>query len=278
MLRRPGLGVLITFLIFILSCAGLKSIFKKPTVKYESMSIAGISLKETDLEFNFKIINPNSIGISFTNYDYHFEVNNNPLLQGTQQLNTKIPANGGNTFKVPAKVNYSDLFKAAKSLAGRSESPYRLRGTASVKTPIGPIEIPFSHSGKFPLFKKPDIKLTSLKMSNLSLIGATLLFDIQVNNPNILELNIVKFNHNFAISGNEIVKSQTSEPMKIQKKGQSQLSIPVNIRFADLGSAVQDVLKGRTVNYRLNGNMDLKLPGGPLVIPYDQAGTIDIQK
>lgn len=278
MINKLRLLTLLVLTVSIVSCASIKEMIKEPDVKYDDMKITAISLKDIDLQFNFQINNPNSYGVTLTDFDYQLEINNASFLDGEQTAETQVPASGSGFFQVPVRVNYSTLYNTVRSLSGKDEAPYRIKGTARVKTPIGPIGIPFSASGNFPLFQKPTVKLSNLKVEDLSMLSVTLLFDLEINNPNVLKLDISRFNHSFAIAGNQVVESVTSDPMTINKNSKSELSIPVKVNFGNLGSAFRDVLNGRTVNYQLRGDAMIDLPGGPVTVPYDQAGTIDIER
>ncbi|OQY28416.1 MAG: hypothetical protein B6244_07390 [Candidatus Cloacimonetes bacterium 4572_55] len=270
--------ILVAVWVALASCATVKDMFQEPKVDFDSMSITGVTLKNTDMEFTFNIFNPNALGVTFSDYEYHLEINDHSFLSGSQPQGIEVPAKGTNQFKIPATVNYSDLASSVQSLVGKSEAPYRLHGSAAVKTPIGAINVPFSHSGTLPLLKKPNVRLASLKIDEISLLNASLLFDIEVENPNILELDIVNFNHNFSISGNSVAESVPSGPMKIRKKGTSTLSIPIQIDFLKLGTTLRSVLNGGSTDYQLGGNIEIKLPGGNLSMPYDHSGSIDLQK
>ncbi len=260
------------------SCAGLKNLFDQPKINYESFAIQSISLKDIDLNINFRIQNPNAIGITLTGFSYNLEVDSHPFLRGEQQTGLQIPANGSSGFTVPAKIVYSDLFQSVKSIVNNQEAPYRMQGTAQVKTPIGAVGIPFSYSGTFPLLKKPNLALKSLKTKDLSLTGVSLVLEVEIENPNLLELDVLKFNHNVILSGNEIAKSLTSAPMKIAKNGKTQLTLPIRVNFLEAGMAIKQVLQGGSVSYQLRGDMLTRLPGGDVALPYDQGGTIQIQK
>lgn len=265
-------------LILLSSCSTMSNLFKQPDVRFNNMAIQRINLSTIDLLFKFDVTNPNPLGITLTDYNYVLEVDQKNFLTGATPSQIAIPGNGRGILEVPASINFSDLYRAVSSIAGNDEAPYHIKGDVRVKTPIGPISVPFSKSGNFPLFKKPSIKLASLRLDDLGLLSANLVFDVQIDNPNILSLAITKLNHNFSLSGKPVLQTQTTERMQIAQKGKSNLSIPVKLNFVELGSAFKDVLTGGNVNYQLNGNMSLDLPGGVVDMPYNAGGAIPITR
>ena len=270
--------MLIIFISVMVSCAAVKDLVKKPTVKFRQMSISAITLSDINLKFDFDLINPNGFGITLTDYNYQLDVNAVKFLTGDQGMQTAIPAKGMTTFSIPVTINYQNLFKTVASLVGQDEVGLQVQGNVSIKTPITPFTIPFSKSETIPLFKKPDINITSLKMKDVTLWDTKLVLDLEIKNPNVISLDINTLKHKFSISGNKILETQISEVMSLQKKGVSTLSIPITVNFKELGSAIKDVLAKGNVDYRFEGEMALGLPGGPVKMPFDRSGSIKITK
>lgn len=101
-------------------------------------------------------------------------------------------------------------------------------------------------------YKKYEIK-------NISLTKADIVFVFDIDNPNSIPLSIRDIDYNLQLNGSGFV-SGTFEGFSLNAKEKKTVSIPVQIKYADLvGQAVKVAQKfisrSGNITYRLDGNL-----------------------
>jgi LEA14-like dessication related protein len=122
---------------------------RKPTGSLQGLKFQDISLDSATLLFDVEVDNPYPAALPLLNMDYDLASSNNPLLSGTADVQSIIPANGKKVVSLPAKIKYLDLVKAFKDFRPGSEIPYKANLGLSVDTPaLGKIRVPTSKEGQ----------------------------------------------------------------------------------------------------------------------------------
>jgi len=99
------------------------------------------------------------------------------------------------------------------------------------------IELPDNISGfKVP---KPTAEIVNFDIDSISLTDITLQFDIQINNPYPVGLNLSKVETAFFVENKQFFKTATDR-LKIKAKGKETTKLLVNIKYADMANIVKD--------------------------------------
>ena len=70
---------------------------------------------------------------------------------------------------------------AARELKGLDEVPYRLDGAFGFMTPIGELQLPYSHAGVFPVLRRPDVAYHKLNWKGIDLAKQTASLGLVLN-------------------------------------------------------------------------------------------------
>ena len=144
-----AMSVVVSF-VFCSGCDTLNALgVRKPTASLQGLKFQDISLDSATLLFDVEVDNPYPAPLPLLNMDYNLASNNNPLLSGTADVQSMIPANGKKVVSLPARIKYLDLVKAFKDFQPGSAIPYKADLGLSVDTPaLGKIRVPTSKEGQ----------------------------------------------------------------------------------------------------------------------------------
>ena len=279
MYKKISLIVLLSIIFFFSGCAELQNILKdaikKPTVSFEKVDFKDVSLFDTTMLFDFKVTNPNPVGIRIKNIAYNLKMYGRDFAQGVLDRGIDMSANSSNIVQLPVKVKYLDLFKTAGDYLKNDRVNYDISGAIGV----GAFEIPYQKAGSFIKPRLPDISLKRAKVNKLDLTGAKMLFVMGVKNPNKFPIKIKNLNYGIKLSGVEFTSGRLNRSTNISSGGSSEVRLPVNVQFLQLGQSLMKVLGGSSSNYELNGEMNFDVPGfGVRSFPFKKTGELPFIK
>lgn len=132
-------------------------------------------------------------------------------------------------------------------------------------------------SGCFSLSKvieKPKVKLESLNVKSPTLEGATLIFALQVDNPNKVPLQVDELTYDLEMSGKALSSGRLPKGARVEAHSKSVIEIPVPVKYSDLFASVMQLIKNSSSPYRIKGSAKI----GPFQIPFDQTGEVKLPK
>ena len=280
--------ILLLVLMPLFGCSTLDAVkdaagIKNPDVSISGMRVTGLSLEGAELEFALNVDNPNPVAINLAGFDYALLINGQQFLQGEQRSQVKIPARNANEVKVPVAFKFAELAKLSQGLLDKDKLNYEIKTDALVDLPVlGVKKFPVSDSGDLPIPKVPNISLAGIKIDQLGLTGAKLGLQLNVDNPNNFGLDIRQLVYNLTVNGQQWAQSNLGETISLDKKGNSQLNIPISLNFLEMGSALYKVLtQSQPLDYQLNGDMklDTSLPLlKDISAPFNKAGTVNTKR
>lgn len=252
----------------------------KPTVSMSDARITGISFDQAKLEFTLDVNNPNPIPVQFAGFDYHFLVNGQQLMAGEQRDGVKIAANQTSQVKLPLVLKFVDVFESIKSLADNKTLDYAIKTDALLDLPImGMVRIPAEKAGQVPVPQLPKISLDGIKIKSLGFKGADLEIGLNLDNPNAFDIDIRDLGYDLVVNGQRWLQSQGKDTISLAKSASSQVKVPLNLSFLDMGLTLADLLKQQsTLDYQLVGNMnmDTSLPMlKDIALPFKQSGSVN---
>lgn len=259
----------------LIQCAALEELVLKPTVSYEKLTVKNLSFTDGTFSFRFQVNNPNSVGFTVRQINYNLQLNNSPFIKGELNKGIQLPANGTAFFEVPVTIQYFDFFKSIQDYIQLDQLPYSLNGSAS----IGPFTIPFDKTGNFSKPKLPNVSLKSISISEFSLAGASLELNVAMKNPNVFPVQFDGLDYDIKLSDISVANGNAEALKSIEKNGETDLKIPVNIGFLDLGTSVYQALKNSSVSYTITGHLKSKVADGKIMsFPFQKSGQVSISR
>ncbi len=122
--------------------------------------------------------------------------------------------------------------------------------------------------------KTPKASVENVKLTDLSLSKADLLFDIAVENPNPLGIHLSGMDYNLLIAGASFIKGQKQDKLDIKANGKARVSIPLSLTYSEIHKAVKSFADLDTVPYQLKLKIGVNLPVlGDIKIPVSKTGS-----
>ncbi len=253
-------------LLFVLGagCASIDAVkqaagIKDPTVSVAGVGISRLSPEGLTLQFTLDVKNPNPVPLNLAGFDYALMLDGKQLMAGEKRNRVRIKARGDSRVTVPVSLKFSDLSRLISGGLKKENLDYELKTAALVDLPVvGVKKFPASQKGSFPVPKIPDISLTGIDIKKLTLSGASVVIGASINNPNSFGLDINQLAYALSINGKPWAKSMLDKKLSLQGKGRSNLTIPVELNFLEMGGSLyQMLMQGEGMNYRLKGDMKL---------------------
>ncbi len=262
-------------------CASLmdRADIHKPTVTLEQTRLAGLSLDGIEILVTLNIHNPNPFAINLAGFDYALAINQHKVGGGQQRDGVEIDGHADTQVSVPVKLNFTELFKLVGDLGERDSIDYEIDATTYIDVPvIGLQSISSRQTKTFPLPKRPNIGITGIKVNSFDFAGANITLGLQVKNPNAFSVEMSKLDYRLNIGDEEWVRTRLDHAATLAAKGVSEMEIPVQVNFFDMGGMIFKALKEKKpLEYQLQGDMVLEteLPFlNNVEVPFDQVGSV----
>lgn len=272
-------------LIFVAGCASVQNLMniKKPDVKVQNVRITGLTFSAIDLSFNLAIDNPNSLAISLAGFDYDLILNENSFLKGQQDKSISIESRSTSQVEIPLQLSFSDIYNTFNSLSNKDSSAYEAKFGLNFNLPIlGITRIPISKKGTIPLLRMPSVKVSSLKLNKIGLTSASLNLALQVDNANPLQFLLNQFQYDFLVAGKSWANGISDKKMTIAKNGKSEINIPIELNFLQMGQTAYQLLTGSNqIDYQFDGNINFDTSMEMLKnvnLPINTSGKIDLTR
>ena len=272
-------------LIFIAGCASVQNLMniKKPDVKVQNVRITGLTFSAIDLSFNLAIDNPNALAISLAGFDYDLILNENSFLKGQQDKSISIESRSTSQVEIPLQLSFRDIYNTFNSLSNKDSSAYEAKFGLNFNLPIlGITRIPISKKGAIPLLRLPSVKVSSLKLNKIGLTTASLNLALQVDNANPLQFLLNQFQYDFLVAGKSWANGISDKKMTIAKNGKSEINIPIELNFLQMGQTAYKILTGSNqIDYQFDGNLNFDTSMEMLKnvnLPINTSGKIDLTR
>ena len=262
----------------------IRQVIDPPSVDLTGARLTSLSFDRADLEFQFRLDNPNDVGLDLAGVGYTLLVNGERFLTGDHDDRLRIQANGGTAFELPVSVRFEDVYRTIGSLGGRERSTYRIETEFRFDVPVlGTVRVPATKSGELPLLRAPKLSFGGLRLKSLSPQRADLELALDVENPNGFALVLRKLDYRLEVGGRSWVTGEERAEMSVAEEGRSTFVLPLSAEPAAMGLSVFQALSGgRPLDVRLSGRAELAgdepLPSSGVELPFDLAGELRVAR
>tara|TARA_R110002126_G_scaffold35949_2_gene109903 strand:+ start:12004 stop:12867 length:864 start_codon:yes stop_codon:yes gene_type:complete len=127
--------------------------------------------------------------------------------------------------------------------------------------------------------EKPNLSISDIQVSDVSLQDLELTFEIEVDNPNAVAINLASYNFDFLIDNNSFVKGSQPLSTEIKSSAKSTVQIPVRFTFKELYQTFDSIRDKDETGFDLNAVIGVNLPVlGFTEVPIKKSGTFPIVK
>ena len=123
-------------------------------------------------------------------------------------------------------------------------------------------------------FAPPVVEVKDVKVANIGLNGGTLNVTLGIQNPNEYRIDATKITYRFYVDTTEVVTGELDRLITLENRGTSELIVPVNFGFRELGIAMREYTSKGALNYRVAGEFTLATPVGSITRPYTGTGRV----
>ena len=151
---RPSRSLLAAILLILAGCSGLGTLarMEEPTVDFTGLKLLGTTLSGADVLVQFRVDNPNDVGLVLDGIGYKLRLNGQPLLDGRYDQRTRIAASGRTAVELPVTIRFDDLLRVIRTLGDRKSPSYDLEADLRFAVPVlGEVTVPVTQTGKVPV-------------------------------------------------------------------------------------------------------------------------------
>jgi LEA14-like dessication related protein len=256
---------------------------QKPRAELVSARLKGISFDRADLQFDVSLTNPNPLGVTLAGFGYRLTVNEQPFLQGREEESLHIQAQGESMLQIPVVLAYDHLYKTIQSLLQEDTATYRLECDFSFDLPaVGIVQVPMNADGQAPLPKLPALRIESLDLHQMSPLGADLVLNLRLENPNAFSMILEGMQYQLKINDQPWASGETGNRISISEKKDGLVEIPISLDFLTIGTSIHSLLREETsLNYQFQGDLDVST-SLPLLsrthLPFDLSGKTEVAR
>ena len=128
------------------------------------------------------------------------------------------------------------------------------------------------------LVRQPEVDLTAVNVTGVTLSGADLLFRFRVDNPNSRGMVLDGIGYKLRINGEPMLEGRRDERMEIAA-GESTFDLPMTVGYSDLLRVIRTLSSSRKPNYDLDAEFRFAVPIlGSVTVPVSRRGDIPLDK
>lgn len=122
--------------------------------------------------------------------------------------------------------------------------------------------------------QEPKAELKEVQIRDASFAEATLIFVLEVKNPNKAELKISDVSYQTFLNDEFFGEAKVSKTQIIPAEQTGIVELPLQVLYSKVAGGLVKILKGESVDYRIKG--DAKVSA--FRIPFDKSGKLNINK
>jgi LEA14-like dessication related protein len=124
---------------------------------------------------------------------------------------------------------------------------------------------------------RPTASLEGVKFGTITFEGATVIFDLKVNNPYEVILPLVNVDYNLASNAQRIMSGQADIQDTIPARGSKVLSLPAHISYLEVARAFKSLAPGAAFPYQADLGLSMDTPVlGRLRLPIKKSGELTV--
>lgn len=119
-------------------------------------------------------------------------------------------------------------------------------------------------------FEQPTVAFKDVRLNGIGLAGGQLDVVLDVHNPNRFGLSAQRLTYRVLVDSTAVGTGAITQPFDVGGRGTTEVHLPLDIRFANLGTVGRQLLSRGVVNYRVLGDITVGTPIGNFTRPFDR--------
>ena len=121
-------------------------------------------------------------------------------------------------------------------------------------------------------FRQPIVNFNDLQVEGIGTKGGTVDVVLSVYNPNGYRLDASRLTYHLLVDTTSVGDGVYNTRFSVQSGDSTIVRLPVNLSYAGLAAAAQQLREKGSVNYRVIGDVTVATPVGNFTEPYDRTG------
>ncbi len=241
--------------------------------------IRNLSSSGLTLAFHIGLTNPSSASRELVRYRYRVTINQREFLNMTVSLDEplRVPPNGEIVIALPVKISYELLRAAVGPVEGKALCD--IVGDMFFETDRKKEQrAPFAFSGEFPIFLDPVVEVLPLKINDLTVGGADVVFRPRFRNPNGYELLVDKISFALFFGDREVLSGPIPGDKSLPREGEKTFSLPFLLDFFETGEKMREDFQKDEIPCRFTGEIEIMSVWGRLLIRFEKAQGLRFEK
>lgn len=127
--------------------------------------------------------------------------------------------------------------------------------------------------------QKPQLSVENVRVSDFNFNEMELTYDIKVDNPNALSVQMLSYDYNLDINDNTLISGDQPKKLAIEASGTSTFQVPMRLNFTDVYRSIQNLRNSDEATYSFLSNLTFDLPVlGQTKVPVSKTGSIPLLK
>lgn len=123
--------------------------------------------------------------------------------------------------------------------------------------------------------QKPGARIIGLKFEKVTLDSATLVFDVEVDNPYPVALPLMNLDYGLSSGDEPFLNGNAELQTTVPAKSKKAVSLPANIDYLDMLKALKGIRPGSKIPYKADLGLSVDAPAlGLMRLPLKKEGEI----
>jgi len=241
--------------------------------------IRNLSSSGLTLAFHIGLTNPSSAPRELVRYRYRVTINQRDFLNMTVPLDEPltVPPNGETLIALPVKISYDLLRAAVGPVEGQALCD--IVGDMFFQNDRKKEQrAPFAFSGEFPIFLDPEIEVLPLKVNDLTVGGADVVFRPRFRNPNGYELLVEMISFALFFGDREVLSGQIPGDKSLPRAGERTFALPFLLDFFEIGEKMREDFQKDEIPCRFAGEIEVMSVWGRLLVRFEKTQGLRFDK
>jgi len=247
------------------TCDLLKEVVKAPEVTLKSVDFTNIDFEGLTLLSKIDIQNDNSVTIPLPKIDWILNIIDNKFADGNIKSDGALKSRGSTEVQFPVNFTYEDIINTFLALTDEN-ARYKINMTAHIPVPqLGDMSWPFSHEGKIPLMRLPDIDIERPTASFTSLTSGKIEFALKLKNNGNVTVTVNDLSYILKINNTSLPQVGVIGKPNINPGATEKITIQLPLTLQNITDIGYSILIGNNFTYDLTGNYKFGIPDFPLL-------------
>jgi hypothetical protein len=249
------------------------------TLALKEKVIRDLSSAGLTLSFQISVSNRASEDLALVRYRYRVVVNLKEFLNMTVSLDRPltVPAGKELLIALPVRISYGLLVEAMGPVGDKAACDVSgemfFADSRRREEKVG-----FAYPGEFPIFKEPEIGLLPLRVNDLTVGGADVVFQSRFRNLNNYELVVSRISFRLLFGEKEVLSGEIPGDKSLPAGGEKTFALPFIVDFFESGRDLRDLFQKPEIPGRFSGEIEIQSAWGKLVIPFDRSQGLAVAK